>query len=119
MNTTEKGTNPLRLSNNTYDRLKVVALVVIPALATLYFALGAIWDFPYIEEVLGSAVALETFLGALLGLSNKKYKEEKTQQANSKLVVSPYGEVYADFEFDPKELGHGEDVNMTVVKTHE
>ena len=113
---TNESANPMRLSNSFYDKLKIAATVVIPALATLYFALGNIWGFPYIEQVLGSAVAIETFLGALLGLSTRAYKQEKKERGDH-LVVSPDGDVYAEFGADPKYLGDGESVEMVVVKS--
>lgn len=35
------------MNNRLYDVLKWIALVLLPALGTLYFALAGIWDFPY------------------------------------------------------------------------
>ena len=66
------------MSNKVYDTLKWVALVVLPAVATLYFALSGIWGFPYGEQVVGTITAIDTFLGALLGISSINYykKEE-------------------------------------------
>lgn len=61
------------LSNRTYDILKWVALVFLPALGTLYFALAGIWNFPYGEQIVGTITAIDTFLGVLLGVSSMKY----------------------------------------------
>lgn len=61
-------------SNNVYDKLKWIALVLIPAIASLYFGLSQIWGFPLGEEVVGTLTVLDTFLGTLLGISNVKYK---------------------------------------------
>lgn len=63
------------MSNNVYDKLKFIALVMLPALATLYLTLSAIWGLPYGEAVAGTITAIDTFLGALLGISSKKYAE--------------------------------------------
>lgn len=65
------------MSNKTYDVLKYIAQIALPALGTLYFALAGIWGFPYGEEIVGTIVAIDTFLGALLGLSTKKYYADK------------------------------------------
>ena len=67
------------MSNKTYDVLKWVALVVLPAIGTLYFALSGIWGFPYGEEIVGTITAVDTFLGAILGISSLQYykKEEE------------------------------------------
>lgn len=63
------------LSDKVYDVLKFIALVVIPAVATLYASLGALWGLPYINEIVGTITALDTFLGAILQISTAKYNE--------------------------------------------
>ena len=65
------------MSNKMYDVLKFIALIGLPALGTLYFTLSGIWGFPYGEEVIGTITAVDTFLGALLGISNAAYKKGK------------------------------------------
>ena len=67
------------MPNKVYDILKWIALIVLPALATLYFALAGIWKLPYGQEVVGTITAIDTFLGAILGISSYQYarKEEK------------------------------------------
>lgn len=68
----------MKMNNKTYDILKFIAQIVLPAVGTLYFALAGIWNFPYGEEIVGTITAVDTFLGALLGLSSATYnKEEK------------------------------------------
>lgn len=62
------------MSNKVYDILKWVTQLLLPALGTLYFALAGIWGFPYGEEVVGTLVAVDTFLGVCLGISTAKYK---------------------------------------------
>ena len=69
------GQGELIMSNKVYDILKWIALVVLPALGTLYFALAGIWHFPYGEQVVGTITAIDTFLGAILGISNIQYKK--------------------------------------------
>ena len=71
------------MSNKVYDILKWIALVVLPAIATLYFALSGIWGLPYGEQIVGTITAIDTFLGAILGISNIQYKkniEEKKEE---------------------------------------
>lgn len=62
--------------NKTYDILKWIAIVILPALGTLYFALSQIWGLPYGEEIIGTIAAVDTFLGALLGISTNKYNNQ-------------------------------------------
>lgn len=61
------------MSNKTYDILKWIAQIFLPALGTLYFALAGIWNFPYGEEIIGTITAIDTFLGCLLGISSSMY----------------------------------------------
>lgn len=37
----------MKLSNKVYDILKAIALIWLPAIGTLYFALAGIWQLPY------------------------------------------------------------------------
>jgi len=68
----------LRMSNTTYDILKWIAQILLPALGTLYFALSKIWGLPYSTEVVGTIAAVDTFLGALLGISTAAYNKEQS-----------------------------------------
>ena len=68
--------NPFRIPDRAYDFLKQIALVLLPALSTLYFMLGETWNWPNVAQVVGSIAALEVFLGAFLGLSTKAYKKD-------------------------------------------
>lgn len=61
------------MSNKTYDVLKYIAQIVLPALGTLYFALASIWNLPYGEQVVGTITAIDAFLGALLKISTNAY----------------------------------------------
>lgn len=64
------------MSNKVYDILKYIALIVLPAIGTLYFSLSSIWGLPYGEEIVGTITALDTFLGVLLGISSYTYKKD-------------------------------------------
>lgn len=68
------------MSNKTYDILKWIALVVLPAIGTLYFGLAQIWGFPYGEEIVGTISVVDTFLGAILGISNINYNKRMGEQ---------------------------------------
>lgn len=63
------------LSNGAYDALKFVAQILLPAAGALYFALAEIWGLPAAAQVVGSIVAVDAFLGAVLGLSTAKYNK--------------------------------------------
>ena len=67
----------MKLPDNVYNVLKWVTMILLPAIATLYFALSGIWGFPYAEQIVGTIAAIETFLGALLGISTIQYNKSK------------------------------------------
>lgn len=65
----------LMLGNKLYDFLKNLATFIIPPLAVLYSALAATWELPYGFEVASTALAVETFLAAVLGISKSSYNK--------------------------------------------
>ena len=64
-----------QLNNKVYKILKWVTMIVLPAIATLYFALSQIWGFPYGSEIVATITATATFIGALIGVSTKSYNQ--------------------------------------------
>ena len=63
----------MKMSNEMYDILKWIALILLPALGTLYFAIAGIWGLPYGEQVVGTITAVDAFLGAVLQISTDAY----------------------------------------------
>ena len=61
--------------SRVYDVLKWIALIFLPAIATLWFTVAKIWGLPYIAEITGTLVAIDTFIGALIGISNIQYNK--------------------------------------------
>ena len=69
----------MKMSNKVYDILKDVALIVLPALATLYAALAKIWGLPYEVAIPATIMAVDTFLGAILKISTNQYNKQNQQ----------------------------------------
>ena len=67
----------MKLSDKTYNVLKWISIIALPAIGTFYFALAGIWGLPYGEQIVGTLVAVETLLGALLGISTVQYNKNK------------------------------------------
>lgn len=63
----------MKLSNRTYDILKWVALVVIPASATLVLTVGKIWGLPYYDNIGATISAVGLFIAAIIGVSSKDF----------------------------------------------
>jgi hypothetical protein len=62
-------------SNKIYDILKWIAIIVLPALATLVKVVFTIWGIPCGTEIATTITAFATFLGALLMISNANYQK--------------------------------------------
>ena len=66
----------MKIPDKLYDILKWVVIIVLPAIATLYAALSAVWSWPYSEEIVTTITAVDTFLGAVLCISTATYNKE-------------------------------------------
>lgn len=66
----------MKMSNETYDLFKKIALYYLPALATLWLTIGKIWGIPYTTEIGATLTAIDVFIGACLGISSKNYYNE-------------------------------------------
>ena len=64
------------MKNKTYDILKSITLVALPALTALWLTLANIWGFPYAEAIGATLSAITTFLGTLLGISSIQYQKK-------------------------------------------
>lgn len=67
----------MKMSDKMYNILKFIVQHIFPAIAAFYFVLSSSANLPYCEEVLGSIAAIETALGAYLGISTSKYNKTK------------------------------------------
>lgn len=100
------------MNDKTYDILKRIALIVVPALATFVNAVGIVWGVPYTNEVTATITAFGVFLGAALGVSSKNYEPD----THGNLVVTKHDEVYADFANAPADLKDGDTIILKVTK---
>lgn len=68
------------MNNKVYDILKWFAMIVLPALATLYLGLSNVWGLPYGEQISTTITLVNTFLGAVLMISNSNYKKQAEEK---------------------------------------
>ena len=64
------------MKNETYDVLKYIALIAMPALATFVLTVGEIWGIANVDAYGATITAIGMFLGALLQISSANYKKE-------------------------------------------
>ena len=86
----------MQINSKVYDVLKWVTMIVLPALATAYVGLAAIWGFPYADEVAKTTAVICTLLGALLGISSAQYYKDSDYDEDN---------YWLDDEDDPKGTG--------------
>lgn len=63
------------MKNKTYDKLKWIAIVFLPALTTFLGVILNSLEVKNTEVILTIMTAFATFLGTILGISNIKYKK--------------------------------------------
>ena len=66
----------MKIPDKLYDILKWVVIIVLPAIATLYAALSAVWAWPYSDQVVTTITAVDAFFGAVLCISTATYNKE-------------------------------------------
>ncbi len=90
----------MQLNNKTYDFLKWVVTIFLPAVGAGYFGLSQVWEgVPYAIEVVGTTSVLATFFGALIGISSKSYKKSDAANFDGELRIEE-----VDGENGPKEI---------------
>lgn len=66
---------PLLMSDKTYDIMKWIVQYILPGLGVLYAIIAGATGLPYAEVVLAVVMAMDWFLGIILGISTKQYNK--------------------------------------------
>lgn len=66
----------MKMNDKTYDVLKWVTMLALPALATLLTSLGAIWNIALAPQLADTVVAINAALAMCLGISSINYHKE-------------------------------------------
>lgn len=105
------------MSPALYDKMKFTVQTALPAISTLYFTLGAIWDLPAVTQVIGTLAALATFLGVLVGVSSKTYSNSEARfDGHIAITQTPEGtKLYSlEFDGDPHDIDQKDAVTFRV-----
>jgi hypothetical protein len=105
------------LSNKMYNWLKFIAQIALPAVATLYLVIAGLWDLPEPEKVAGTIMAIDAFLGVLLGISSKQYSSATEGQMVGFLNVSESAQgkrMELEFPGDPHDIDRHDKVTFKV-----
>lgn len=115
------------MSDKVYQVVKWIAMIVLPAFGAFYFGLAGVWNLAFADEVVGTILVLDTFLGVVLGVSTANY--------NKTVVDSSGGGIGKDGDFlvdstdptdvkfllqpnvDPGELANNKTISFRVVRS--
>ena len=100
----------MSFNNKFYDVLKSVALVWLPALTSLYFAIASIWGIPNVANVIGTMTSVDTFLGVVLGLSSRGY----SPPVDGKVFVDADGPKKVQVDLTPAEVAGKDSITLSV-----
>jgi hypothetical protein len=106
------------ITGKLYTWLKWLAQILLPALGTLYFTLAGIWNLGSGEQVVGSIMAFDLFLGVLLGISQVSYN--KAVEQGGDMLVHQDGTVAFQLEeakADPELLANKKEIRFKVKKS--
>lgn len=94
---------PPFMSDKTYDTLKWIAQILLPALAVFYLALGGLWapHVPAPEAVAGTIMAVDALLGVILGISGKQYQAVQEARNEQNTIGTVYVATNEDGTPDP------------------
>ena len=66
----------MKFTDKQYNILKWIAMTVLPAFILFFKAVGGEVGFEYTEVIANILVALNAFLGSILGVSSANYHKE-------------------------------------------
>lgn len=66
----------MKISNRTFDILKWLITVFLPAVTALYLTLANIWGWEYSEAIGATLAAVITFGSTILGISSISYQKK-------------------------------------------
>lgn len=108
------------LKPETYDKLKWLVQIGLPAAGTLYFALAGIWNLPSAEQVVGTIVAVDTFGGVVLQISSNRYEESGDKYDGTIHVLESvkggdHGKFSLNLPLDAETVENADEVRLKVV----
>jgi hypothetical protein len=97
------------ITGKLYNQLKFLAQVALPAVGTLYVTLAGLWGLPAPQEVAGTILAVDTFLGVVLQISSSNYNSS-TAQGTLGIHETEEGKLFQlELEGDPEVDLEGKD----------
>lgn len=84
----------MKFSNSTFDFLKWLCLIVLPALSTAVSIIFKIWGIPLGDEIAQTITAVAALIGACLGVSSVNYyKNDSIERPDDEVIDDHKGEI--------------------------
>jgi len=81
----------MKFTNKVYDVLKAIAMLYLPAAATLFYTLAQIWHWHHVDDVMGSITGVIVFLSAILKISTRSYDKTDKYDGTIDVQTTPEG----------------------------
>lgn len=105
-----------QFSESAYKVCKFIAVIFLPALATFYAGMAALWGWANTTAVVGTITLSDTFLGTLLTISTLNFNKVNPQAAVTAVdkvvddvVVNVLGEKNTPYDADTPKSHRKED----------
>ena len=69
----------MKINDKTYEILKWICLICLPAVAWFYGAMVETWSLPYGDQIVTTLNAIGTLIGVLIGVSTYNYRKEGSE----------------------------------------
>lgn len=103
------------ITGKLYEYLKWIAQIVLPGVGALYVALAGLWGLPAAEQVAGTILAVDTFLGLILGISQVSYNKQVGGGVANVIPKEGGGLTYSlVLDGDPSDLANMKEVRFKV-----
>lgn len=103
-------------NSKLYDWLKFIALIVLPGVATLYFALAQVWSWDNGAAIVGTITAVDAFLGLLLGISTSNYNKSDVKYDGHVIINDTEDKkvISLNVNGDPNDIGNKKELVLKV-----
>lgn len=106
----------IQLSRSLYDKLKLLAQVILPVLGALYFVLAESLGLPERDQVVGAIMVIDAILGLWLQFSMSKYSSQNVGEIEVTELPSG-GKTYSlNLVGDPEDIERHDEVRFAVSK---
>lgn len=112
----DSSTDLLYLSDVAHNRLKALVTLILPAISTAFVTIAGLWgmDSTTASRIVGTLVAITTFLGVILAISTKKYNNSDAKFDGAINVIPGDGGDAMHVNVNPASIANKDQVLLQV-----